>query len=316
MKRIWNCGFILFTALVLFLSGCGKKAETAKAPETTAPSAAETVPHAVVETVTTDTFEMDYCRFGTGEKTLVVLPGLSVQSVMGSADAIAGRYQMFADDYTVYVFDRRKEVPASYSNYDMADDTAAALEQLGLDHASLFGASQGGMIAMVIVAEHPELADALILASTSARVSEEQFQTIAKWINYAENNDAEGLYLSFGEEIYPKAVFEQYREALMDAAKTVTEAELKKFVILAEGIKGFDITEKLSGIRCPVYAAGDRQDRVLGGDAVKAITEQLSQAAAVEYHETDGYGHALYDADPDFVKNMLEFLRKETNGKE
>ena len=32
---------------------------------------------------------MQYFRFGTGEKTMVILPGLAVQSVMGSAQAVA-----------------------------------------------------------------------------------------------------------------------------------------------------------------------------------------------------------------------------------
>ena len=33
---------------------------------------------------------MDYFRFGQGEKTMVILPGLSVQSVMGFADLVIG----------------------------------------------------------------------------------------------------------------------------------------------------------------------------------------------------------------------------------
>ena len=37
-----------------------------------------------VETVKTDAFSMDYVRFGSGKRTFVILPGLSVQSVMGA----------------------------------------------------------------------------------------------------------------------------------------------------------------------------------------------------------------------------------------
>ena len=42
-----------------------------------------------IETVKTDAFTMDYFQFGQGKETLVILPGLSVQSVMDSADAVA-----------------------------------------------------------------------------------------------------------------------------------------------------------------------------------------------------------------------------------
>ena len=94
-----------------------------------------------IETVKTQRFSMDFFRLGAGEKTLVILPGLSVQSVMGAADAIAEVYQSLADRYTVYVFDRRRELPETYSVRDMAQDTAEALQALGLERVPLWGLS-------------------------------------------------------------------------------------------------------------------------------------------------------------------------------
>ena len=99
-----------------------------------------------IETVKTDSFSMDYFRFGRGEKILVILPGLSVQSVMGSAEAVAEAYQLLTDDFTVYLFDRRNELPPSYSVYEMARDTAEAFRVLGLENVCIFGTSQGGII--------------------------------------------------------------------------------------------------------------------------------------------------------------------------
>ena len=59
-----------------------------------------------IKTIHSANFSMDYFHFGHGEKTLVILPGLSVQSVMGAADAIAEAYRPIEDKFTVYVFDR------------------------------------------------------------------------------------------------------------------------------------------------------------------------------------------------------------------
>ena len=59
-----------------------------------------------MNTVKTDSFEMDYIKFGHGSRTLVIIPGLSVQSVLLSADAIEEAYRMFTDDCTVFPFDR------------------------------------------------------------------------------------------------------------------------------------------------------------------------------------------------------------------
>lgn len=156
-----------------------------------------------IETVHTPDFSMDYLRFGSGERTLVILPGLSVQSVMGLGDAIAAAYRPLEEKYTIYVFDRRGDLPSPYTVRDMARDTAAAFRALGLEKVCLFGASQGGMIALVIAAEHPELVEKLVLGSSSAHVREEQYRVIERWIRLAESGDREGLYLAFGAEIYP-----------------------------------------------------------------------------------------------------------------
>ena len=127
----------------------------------------------IVKTITTNEFTMDYVSFGKGERALIIIPGLSVQSVMGSADAIAQAYDLLTEDFTLYVFDRRKDLPSSYSVQDMARDTAAAIKELGLNEVSIFGASQGGMIAMLIAIDNPGLVSKLFLGSTSSCISKE-----------------------------------------------------------------------------------------------------------------------------------------------
>ena len=118
------------------------------------------------EKAVTDSMEMEYFRFGRGDKVMVILPGLSVQSVMGSAEAVADAYGCFSDDFTVYLFDRRKDIPESYSIEDMAMDTLDAFHALGLKDIFLFGASQGGMIALQIAVTEPDLICRLALGST------------------------------------------------------------------------------------------------------------------------------------------------------
>ena len=108
-----------------------------------------------IDTVRTDAAEMEYFRFGQGGETLVILPGLSVRSVMHWADAVAEAYRSLTDDFTIYVFDRRKELPPGYSVLEMAEDTAAAFRALGLRETCLFGASQGGMIALAMAIRQP-----------------------------------------------------------------------------------------------------------------------------------------------------------------
>lgn len=273
--------------------------------------AEETPDPAVVETVTADGFSMDYIRFGHGENTLVILPGLSVQSVMGSAAAVAEAYQALTEEYTIYLFDRRKELPESYSIFEMAQDTAEAMEILGLAEADMFGASQGGMIAMEIAAERPELVRKLVLGSTAARIEEEDFQTIENWIALAKDGDAEALYLAFGEALYPAELFELYHDALIAAAQTVTEEDLTRFLILAESIRNFDASAEPEKIECPVLVIGSMTDRVLGAEASFRIAELLSGREDAELFMYGAYGHASYDIAPDYKDRLLEFYAPE-----
>ena len=261
-----------------------------------------------IETVPTDRFTMEYFRFGAGERPLVILPGLSVQSVMGAADAVAAAYQSLTDRFTIYLFDRRRDIPPVYSVADMARDTAEAFETLGLKDVCLFGASQGGMIALVLAMEHPELVGRMALGSTSAHVRPEQYRVLENWVRLAREKDAQGLYLAFGREIYPPAVFEQARDALTAAAKTVTAEELERFVVLAEGTKDFDVVDALNRIRCPVLAVGVFEDSVLDADATMEIAENLDHRADFRLYMYTGYGHAAFDTAPDYRQRLLDFF--------
>ena len=261
-----------------------------------------------IETVRTDAFTMDFFRFGKGEKPLVILPGLSIQSVMGAADAVAEAYRSLEDRFTIYLFDRRRDLPPVYTVHDMARDTAEALRALGLKDVCLFGASQGGMIALVIAIEYPELVGKMVLGSSSAHVQEAQYRVLEQWAQLARERDPVGLYLAFGREIYPPAVYEQARESLIAAAGSVTEEDLRRFIILVEGTKDFNVVRELDRICCPVMAVGVFEDGVLDSDATMEIAENLDNRADFRLYMYVGYGHAAFDTAPDYRERMLQFF--------
>lgn len=301
-KCIAHISLIIAIIMVSLLCGCSLKTENEVTEEN---NMADDIK---IETVTTDSFSMNYFRFGKGPETFVIIPGLSVQSVMGSADFVAEAYDSMTDDFTIYVFDRRNELPAAYSVYDMAHDTAEAMQKLGLSQVDVFGASQGGMIAMDIAIEYPDLVKKMVLGSTSARIDELQFGKIEEWINLAHEGKAQDLYLSFGEAIYPQEIFEQSRDLLIDTAKTVTREEMDRFIVIAEGMRDFDITDNLDDISCPVLIIGSSDDQVLGAEASKQIAEHLSGHIDFELYMYDGYGHAAYDTAPDYKERISQFL--------
>ena len=261
--------------------------------------------------VVTDSFTMDCFAFGRGKRNFVILPGLSIQSVMGAAEAVEAGYASFSEDYTVYVFDRRLNLPPVYTLEDMARDTAEAIKALSLSDIYLFGASQGGMIAILVAACYPDLVRKMVLGSTSANVPEGRMGALDEWIRLAEKKDGVGLYLAFGREIYPPSVFEAYRDALAEAGKTVTHEEMDRFIILARGIRGFNAVRELDHISCPVLAIGVFEDRVLDSDDTMEIAEKLDRRDDFRLYMYTGYGHAAFDTAPDYRERIMRFFTEE-----
>ncbi|ADL34000.1 hydrolase alpha/beta fold family [Butyrivibrio proteoclasticus B316] len=261
--------------------------------------------------VTNKNFTMDYFKFGTGSRILVLIPGLSIQSVMGAANTVEAEYPAkIKDEFTIYVFDRRKDIPDNYSIYEMAEDTVAAIKELDLKDICLFGASQGGMIAMVIAIQYPELVSKLILGSTSSHIKENQSKVLEKWIELAKAHDAHTLYQSFAKEIYPPDVYESYKDYFADVSNSVTTKELDNFVILAKSILGFDISKDIPKIKCPTLAIGVFEDAVLDSDATMEIAENLDYRPDFKLYMYIGYGHAAFDTAPDYRDRMYDFLNQ------
>ena len=254
--------------------------------------------------------EMEYCKFGRGDKVFVILPGLSIKSVIGSKDIIEKNYSIMNDYFTTYVFDRRKNITDEYSITDMADDTVTVMKELGLNSIYLFGASQGGMIAMSIAIKYPELVNKVILGSSSAHVKPGQRKIVERWIHLAELKDRDGLCQEYGKEIYPPAIYEQGKKFFSDMAKDLSDEELERFVIFAKSIRGYDVTDELNKIKCPVLALGVFEDPVLDSDATMEIAENLDYRDDFELFMYIGYGHAAFDTAPDYKKRMLDFLLK------
>ena len=258
-----------------------------------------------IKTVKINEMHMRYFSFGNPDKeAVIILPGLSVKSVMESAEAIAAAYQKLSSDFCLYVLDRRSDVKEGYTVYDMAEDSYQALREIGLKEANLFGVSQGGMIAQVMAIRHPEFVKAMALCSTTSRVGNSE--ALKKWVKYAEDNDAKSLMEGFADDVYSPAFLAKYRDAIVSMADAVTEEEMKRFVIMAKATDGFDVYDELEKIKCPVIVVGAANDKVLGAQASVDLAEKLNG----ELFIYEGYGHAVYDEAPDYLDRIYDFYMR------
>lgn len=251
-------------------------------------------------------FEMDYFSFGTGGKVFVIIPGMSLRSVMLSAPAIAGQYRMFKEDFTVYVFDRRKNPPENYSIRDMAEDTAAVMKLLGIWDAYLFGASQGGMIEQCLAVYFPELVHGMVIASSYCRPNEKSQAIFERWIALAKEHNVPALNHDFFLSIYSDEFLEKNAEALPIVEKQGTAEECENLIIFSKACMNFDFYDSLEKINCPVLVTGATGDKVLTGESSE---EMASKIRNCELYMYDSDAHAIYDEAPDYCERLMKFYK-------
>ena len=246
--------------------------------------------------------EFPYIRFGIGKKNLVMVAGMSMTGLAGLGAAVSEMYRDYVEEYTVYVFDRRLVLPDDASVRSMAQDTAEAMQALGIEKADVMGASQGGMVALILAIDHPELVHALIPCSSCCYQNEVGKETFSVWSALADQRDGNGIYRNFFARVYTVP----NESALALCLDTSTAEQCRRFGILARACYNFDCRDELKKIQCPVLVLGSAQDRVLGG----ASSPDLAERLGCEYFIYQDYGHAVCDEAPDFRQRMLNFLHK------
>lgn len=256
------------------------------------------------DTVKTDTFEMEYLTFGKKDKAFVILPGMSMKSVLLASDGIYEHYEEYTDRYTVYLFERKKNIQSGYSIKDMADDTAEAMKKLNIEKADIYGASQGGMIALCLAIYHPELVNKMVVASSMSRNNNVSKKTFRNWSKLAEENNYYQINKSGFENMYCEETQKMF-EGMIDY-NDGTDEECARYRILSDACLNFDVYDQLDRIKCPILVLGSNEDRILDRKGSLEISKKLK----CQFYMYDGYGHAVYDEAPDFRERMMRFYEQ------
>ena len=253
---------------------------------------------------------MSYVEFGSGTKTLVLLPGLvdGLRNVKGQALNLALFYREFTKDFKVYIFSRKDILQEDYSIEDMATDLKIAFTILGIEKCYLLGASQGGMIAQRFAIEYPDIVEKLIIAVSASRTNSILQNSINCWIDCAEGDDYKSLIIDTMEKTYSPKRLKIYRLTYPVLTRIGKPKDFIRFLIQARACLAHNTYNELERINCPTMIIGGDDDKVVGINASLEMAKKIKNSQLVIY---EGLGHAVYEEAKGFNIQVIKFLLEE-----
>lgn len=259
------------------------------------------------KTLHLNTCTMSYISFGSGRKNLIIIPGLSLNRVKGSALPLSLAYRIFAKDYRVCMFDQRDEIDESCTIEQMADDLYEALKAAGIEKTDILAVSMGGMIALSLAKNHPECIGRMIIAFSTSRCTKMTEERIHCWLKAAEKHDYEALTQDFMKSVYTDAYLKKYRLMMPLLVKMTEKADSARFAHQAEAILKFDLYDELQNMSVDAYVIGAKQDRIVPYEESLRIAEKLKCKSYIY----ENYGHGAYEEAKDFNQRVLSVFRGE-----
>ena len=256
-----------------------------------------------------DDTTVNYISFGTGNKNLIIIPGVGdgLKTVKGLALPFSIMYKLFAKDFKVYVFSRKNDLKKDYSTMDMANDIKYILDKLDIEKTSVVGVSQGGMIAEHLTINYPDIIEKLVLVVTLSKQNEIINKRVNKWIKYAKEDNYKDLFIDTMENSYQEKTLNKYRRLYPLLTRVSKPKTFDRFIIEAESCLTHDAYDKLSKIKCPTLIIGGKKDNIVGIDASIEMHKKIKSSELYIYED---YGHSLYEEAKDFNKRVYDFLIK------
>jgi 3-oxoadipate enol-lactonase len=250
--------------------------------------------------------ELHYERSGSGEP-LLLIQGMSGTHVAWGEPFLA----LLRKSFDVVTFDNRgiglsSPIEGGFTIAEMAEDTAALLEQLGLESAHVVGISMGGMIAQELALAHPALLRSLTLGCTycggpgSQLMPQENVEKLAAGMMSGDRDKA--IRASWEVNLSPAFRAEESGYATFHEMATSVPAAKRTIELQAQAIFGHDTSGRLGEISTPTLIIHGTEDGVLPYPNGELIAS-LMPAARLETLE--GVGHMFWWEQPERSAELI-----------
>jgi pimeloyl-ACP methyl ester carboxylesterase len=220
------------------------------------------------------------------------------------------------DDHLVVGYDLRNQGLSSCPGADIApgdhiDDLIRLLDHLGIERATIMGASASTLIARDAAIAHPDRVDALVLAGPifNATGGARRRRLLRSWLSSLAAGGPAGLF----NHIYPLIFTEQTIESGGSAAYLAVR-EIFLVVVTAEqaggnltaSLKMSDDPARLRDIRCPTLVITGEADFLTSPSSLEAVAALVPDCTVTVLPFT---GHApYYEANEEFEAGVGRFL--------
>jgi len=250
---------------------------------------------------------LPYASFGNGPHNLVVFEGLDFRHKPPSAIMLRmthGYLRRLANNYRIYIVNRKPDLPPGYSLRDMSDDYAVMIENELGGVADIIGVSTGGGIAQYFAIDHPDLVGRLVLVMTGFRLTEEAKELQRQVAELARKGKRRAAYALLSTAIIRKGIARHFFKLFMWLiGPLMIPANASDGIVEIEADNRYDLSDQLDSIKAKTLVIGGEEDFFY---AIHETAERIPNSSLVLYPNV---GHnAMFVRSRQFGEEIKAFL--------
>jgi pimeloyl-ACP methyl ester carboxylesterase len=253
--------------------------------------------------------DLYYEEHGSGEP-LVLIAGLASdsQSWLSVVEPLANHFRVITlDNWGV---GRSPLDNTGITIEQMANDCLKLIRHLNLSKVHLLGHSMGGMIAMSLAIQHPEIVNKLILEATSPKINRRNIELFNDWVTYLQTGMDKRLWFrNLFYWIFSPAFFEN-KEMLNQALQLSLDYPYpqpdKSFENQVKAVAEFNAEDELYKIKAPALVIYGKNDLLFKGSGSGDIFKNIKNKQETTIK---GAAHSIHMEQPElFSQKVINFL--------
>lgn len=234
--------------------------------------------------------DIPYLRLGQGPP-LVMVQGLSPQHdiPLGWQRRLTlSAVTPLADEFTVFVVNRRRGLQPGQSMSDIAGHIADAIEHDLGEPVVLQGTSTGGSVALQLAVDRPELVRRLVVVASAYRLGPEGRTSQAELARLTRAGDPAAGWAKVIERTMPPPVRGPARPVARLAARSMARGDPNDMLVTVDAEDVFDVKDDLPRITAPTLVIGGGKDPFYPREMFQATADGVQDGWA---HIFEGWGH-------------------------